>query len=112
MEQGKAKGLRLVGLLRVSTPSQAGDENEGFDRQREAIDLIAKGLGAAVVKFVEFKGVHGWALTNEPGWQDVLVLLRAGWGLAVQNINRLLRAKDFDYGAFASSMPHRTASGS
>lgn len=92
-----ASMLRLVGLIRVSTEKQAGENGEGLERQRTAIRDIAKTRKAAELRLVELPGVHGYSVADTREWSEVVVLLRQGWHLALDSIDRLLRAEDFDF---------------
>ncbi len=86
--------LRLVGLIRVSTEKQA--EDNGLDRQRSAIEAIAK-AHMAELRVVELKGVSGPYVADDPAWQGtILPSLKQGWHLAVDAIDRLIRADRFD----------------
>lgn len=99
------KALRLVGLLRVSTLGQVkgrlnGDgetEEEGFARQAEAVEAIARTHKATDLRIIKLRGVHGYSVAQSPEWKAAVTLLRRGWHLAVQDSSRLLRAEGFDF---------------
>lgn len=86
------QALKLIGLLRVST------EKQDADRQRDAVEAVAKNTEAAELRVIELKGVHGWSVADSPEWHDVVMpLLRQGWHLALDSMERLLRADNFDF---------------
>ena len=91
------KALKLVGLVRVSSAKQAGEDGEGMERQREAIRAMAKAHNAADHRIIELPGVHGYSVADTSEWTAVVGLLKQGWCLALDTMDRLLRAEDFDF---------------
>lgn len=89
--------LRLVGLVRVSSEGQVGEDGEGLDRQRAAVQRIAQAHGATL-RIVEIHAVSGPYVADTPEWTGVVrPLINQGWHLAVDAVDRLIRADSFDF---------------
>lgn len=92
---------KLIGIARVSTEEQAGDNGEGLQRQRDEITLIAKRQGIPLIKIVDIVDVSGSDVAKSSEWlQEVLPSIQAPeTHLAIDSMDRLIRASTFD--AFA-----------
>lgn len=89
--------MKLIGLVRVSTDEQAGDEGQGLERQRHSLKGIAKAHGADL-QIVEVVNVSGSDVADCREWRDVILpaLADPDTHLAVDEIKRLIRADAFD----------------
>lgn len=87
----------VVGLVRVSTSSQAADGKSGPERQRHAIEAAASRYGLTVVEVVETI-VDGSLVGEDAAWRRVKEMITSGRadGLVVDSIDRLSRSTGFD----------------
>ena len=98
--------MKLVGIARVSTDQQVGENGEGLARQRNALGIIAANHGADLT-IVEIRGVSGAKVADSPEWQrQVVPLLESGCDIAADSLDRIARPEDFDYGVFATLVAH------
>ncbi len=85
-----------MGIIRVSTEGQAGEDGEGLERQRHSVKGIAKALSADL-QMVEVIGVSGSDLAETPAWNRVIApAIKAGAHVAADAIDRIVRADGFD----------------
>ncbi len=96
--------MKLVGVVRVSTDQQEGIGGEGLERQRHEIRKIAQREGVSDVLWVEIVGVSGSAVAQTREWlQEVLPAIRdPDTHIAVDSIDRLIRASNLDLGVLSS----------
>ena len=93
--------MKLVGIARVSTTEQQGDNGEGLERQRHEIRQIAARIGADLLQIVEIIDVSGSDVAKSAEWQKKVLpaIASPDTHIAVDAVDRLIRASDF--GAFA-----------
>lgn len=88
---------KAIGLVRVSTVSQAGDDRAGIAAQRYAIDKMARSQGIDVVDVVQLVDVPGSEILHAPEFQELLRRIESpeiGY-LLVKEVSRLLRPESF-----------------
>ena len=92
--------MKLIGIARVSTEEQRGDNGQGLERQRIEIRKIVARTGAELLQIIEIVDVSGSDVAKSAEWlQKVLpALADPDTHLAVDAMDRLIRASDF--GAF------------
>lgn len=85
----------VIGLVRVSTEDQAGDDCAGIPRQRDAIVRVAASHGLEVVEVVEFAGISGTVTKEMPEIHRILEMVRERRiaGIALADLDRLFRLK-------------------
>jgi DNA invertase Pin-like site-specific DNA recombinase len=91
--------MKLVGMVRVSTDKQVGENGEGLERQRITVRETAKAVGATLSEadIIEVKGVSGSDVADTEAWKTkILPLIAQGYHIAVDAIDRLIRADGFD----------------
>ena len=94
---------KVVGLVRVSTDQQAGDDRAGLPRQRNEIAKIAEQYDLDVIEIIEFAGVSGTLTREMPETHRMLRMVRQRQisGIVVADLDRLVRTKYFgDYAIF------------
>ncbi len=93
--------MKLIGIARVSTTEQQGDNGEGLERQRHVIRQIAARTGADLLQIVEIIDVSGSDVAKSLEWQKKVLpaIASPDTHIAVDAVDRLIRASDF--GAFA-----------
>lgn len=93
--------MKLIPIHRVSTQDQAGSTDEGLDRQRTSTRAIAAAHGATLLPAVEIIDVSGSDVALTPEWGRVLTLIASpDTHIAVDAIDRLLRAESFNFKVF------------
>ena len=91
--------MKLIGVIRVSRDSQAGEGKKDLDRQRQAIRIIQEETGASLVGGapVEVIGVSGSDLADTPEWANTIApAILSGAHVACDNVDRMIRADAFD----------------
>lgn len=94
---------KVIGLVRVSTDQQAGDDRAGLPRQRYEIAKIAEQYDLEVLETIEFAGVSGTLTREMPETHRMLRMVRQRLisGIVVADLDRLVRAKyPSDYAIF------------
>lgn len=100
--------LTLLGIVRVSTAEQAGSDRAGLERQRASLRAIAAREGATL-DIVEIVDVSGSDVADTPQWREVVRRLEAGdVHLAVDAVDRIIRADSFDFRVLADVQRTRT----
>lgn len=94
---------QAFGYLRVSSPGQALDDRDGFDRQKEAIRRYADGNGMEVVQWFTDILPGKTPLENRPGMQSMLAaLLENGVRLVlIERLDRFSRNLTIQEGGIA-----------
>jgi DNA invertase Pin-like site-specific DNA recombinase len=89
--------MMLLGVARVSTEDQAGDNGEGLARQRREIELIAKRHNLTLIRIIDIIDVTGSSVADSTEWQrQVLPAIKdPQTHIAVDAVDRLCRASKF-----------------
>jgi len=84
---------RVVGLIRVSTAQQAGDDRGGIPRQREIIHRTIESKNLDCLRVYELVDVSGTKVRQHPDIQEILQMIATGVisGLVVADLDRLFR---------------------
>jgi DNA invertase Pin-like site-specific DNA recombinase len=91
--------IKVIGLIRVSTPGQAEDDHAGIARQRTAIARAAERHNLEVVQTIELI-ISGTKTRSHPQfkWMRQMLESRQVAGIATSELGRILRPKSFgDY---------------
>lgn len=91
--------LKMIGLIRVSTPGQAEEDRGGIPSQEAAINAIVKQHGGELVcPIVVLPGVHGDMVIQTQEWKTLVEpALKQGVHIVCDRIDRLLRASNSDF---------------
>ena len=89
--------MKLLGIARVSTEEQAGDNGAGLDRQRDAIRKVAEAQGAVLLGIVDIVDVSGSDVGTSREWltQVLPVIADPDTHIAADALDRLIRASNF-----------------
>lgn len=99
---------RLIGIARVSSDEQAGDNGEGLERQRVNIRNVAARLGVPNVTIVDVVGVSGSDLADTPQWKATIApAVSQGADIVVDSLDRLIRASAFDFRVLQLLLAHK-----
>ena len=96
--------MKLLGLIRVSTEGQGQDDKGGIPRQKASLERIASNLGVNIEILPPIIDVGGADLSKSPEWANVIQSLKADPNLflAVDSVDRLVRADKFDLSVLAN----------
>ena len=85
----------VVGIVRVSTDEQAGDDRAGLPRQKDAIDRVVANYGLDEVERVELAGISGTVTNEMPEIHRILGMVRRREiaGIVLADLDRLFRLK-------------------
>jgi DNA invertase Pin-like site-specific DNA recombinase len=88
---------RVIGLIRVSTQGQAGDDRGGIPAQRESNARTAKAFDLKIVKTVEMVDISGALVLESPEMQELLRLIESPSidGVVAKDFSRLFRPDKF-----------------
>ncbi len=89
--------MKLLGIARVSTEEQAGDNGAGLNRQHDAIQRVAEANDAKLVGIVNIVDVSGSDVGTSKEWLTQVLPLIADPDvhLAIDALDRLIRASNF-----------------
>lgn len=100
---------KVVGLFRVSTAPQAGEDRASFATQQATADRICEQFGLDMVEVIQYSDVSGASVLLAPEIQRLIQLMMSGQiqGVVAREFSRLMRPESFsDYAllqAFADS---------
>ena len=89
----------VIGLVRVSTEQQAGENRGGIPAQKQAISEIAQRFDLNVVETVEIVDVSGSNVLESPEMQYLLQRITDPGieGVVAKELSRLIRPQGFDH---------------
>ena len=89
--------MKLLGIARVSTEEQAGDNGAGLNRQHDAIQRVAQANDAKLIGIVNIVDVSGSDVGTSKEWLTQVLPLIADPDvhLAIDALDRLIRASNF-----------------
>jgi DNA invertase Pin-like site-specific DNA recombinase len=91
---------KVVGLIRVSTLLQAGDDHASRESQRRAILRICEQHNLEILDVIDYSDVSGASVLLAPEIQRVIQLMMSGQiqGVVAREFSRLMRPESFsDY---------------
>ena len=91
--------MNFIGICRVSTEEQSKKGKAGIPRQRASIKAVVKTHGGKLIQTIEIIDVSGNSVADSKEWKTVVVPLLADHDthIAVDAIDRLVRADNFDF---------------
>jgi DNA invertase Pin-like site-specific DNA recombinase len=93
----------IIGIVRVSTEEQRGENDEGLARQYTSLKEIEAKLPGCKMTRVPISDVSGNALHTTPEWRTIILpALKRGAGLAANAMSRIIRADDYDLSVLQS----------
>ncbi len=89
--------MKLLGIARVSTEEQAGDNGAGLNRQHDAIQRVAEANDAKLIGIVNIVDVSGSDVGTSKEWLTQVLPLIADPDvhIAIDALDRLIRASNF-----------------
>ncbi len=89
--------MKLLGIARVSTEEQAGDNGAGLNRQHDAIQRVAEANDAKLIGIVNIVDVSGSDVGTSKEWltQVLPIIMDPDVHLAIDALDRLIRASTF-----------------
>ena len=89
--------MKLLGIARVSTEEQAGDNGAGLNRQHDAIQRVAEANDAKLIGIVNIVDVSGSDVGSSKEWltQVLPVIADPDVHIAIDALDRLIRASNF-----------------
>lgn len=91
---------KVVGLFRVSTLGQAGQDRASFETQRAAAERICEQYQLEMIDVIEYSDVSGASVLLAPEMQKLINLMMSGQiqGVIAREFSRLMRPESFaDY---------------
>ena len=90
---------KSIGLVRVSTEAQAGEDRGSLAAQRVEIERSASAHGLELVEWVELRGVSGTVVLDDPKFQALRERTEDPeiHGVVVADLDRLMRPEDPGY---------------
>ncbi len=89
--------MKLLGIARVSTEEQAGDNGAGLNRQHDAIHHVVEANGATLIAIVNIVDVSGSDVGTSKEWltQVLPIIADPDVHIAIDALDRLIRASNF-----------------
>ena len=89
--------MKLLGIARVSTEEQAGDNGAGLNRQHDAIHRVAEANDATLIGIVNIVDVSGSDVGTSKEWltQVLPIIADPDVHIAIDALDRLIRASNF-----------------
>ncbi len=89
--------MKLLGIARVSTEEQAGDNGAGLNRQHDAIQRVAEANDAKLLGIVNIVDVSGSDVGTSKEWltQVLPIIADPDVHIAIDALDRLIRASNF-----------------
>ena len=103
--------MKLLGIARVSTEEQAGDNGAGLNRQHDAIQRVAEANDAKLIGIVNIVDVSGSDVGSSKEWltQVLPVIADPDVHIAIDALDRLIRASNFAaFGVLAACLSTHT----
>ena len=89
--------MKFLGIARVSTEEQAGDNGAGLNRQHDAIQRVVEANGATLIGIVNIVDVSGSDVGTSKEWltQVLPIIADPDVHIAIDALDRLIRASNF-----------------